>query len=441
MQKHKKRIEDFLISVKVGFFLAFRQIKRSTKSTTGLIIFVMVLTFLNLVVIRGILVGLLQGSTDAYVKSYSGDVIISNLPKKNYIENSADIIGIVKNLPWLQNYSARYIETGTVEAGYKERINFKDDPNSAGGQIVGIDPVAESRTTNIASYIVEGSYLTPSDTDSVLIGANLLKKYLPIDAPGLSLLENVEVGDKVRINVSKGQLLGAQGAAVGDTDSNNSKEFTVKGILKSKTDIDLRVFMLDQSLRPLIGRGDYNVDEIAIRLKPGSDMNLVKDALVKMGAGKTARVQTWEESLPKFLKDIQDTFGLLGNVMGSISLVVASITIFIVIFINAITRRKFIGILKGIGVDPLAIEISYIFQSIFYALLGIFFGMLILYGLLVPFIAAHPINFPFSDGILVAEVPGTLLRAFFLVLFTIIAGFIPARLVVKKNTLDSILGR
>jgi ABC-type lipoprotein release transport system permease subunit len=402
----------------------------------------MVLTFLNLVVIRGILVGLLQGSTDAYVKSFSGDIIISDLPKKNYIENSADIISIVKNLPWLQSYSARYIETGSIEAGYKERINFKDDPNSAGGQIVGIDPVAESRTTNIASYIVEGSYLTPSDTDSVLLGANLLKKYLPIDAPGLSLLENVKVGDKVRINLSSGVLIGAQGgSSVGNADSSNSKEFTVKGILKSKTDIDQRVFMLDQSLRPLIGRGDYNVDEIAIRLKPGSDLKLVKDALIKMGAGKTARVQTWQESLPKFLKDIQDTFGILGNVMGSISLVVASITIFIVIFINAITRRKFIGILKGIGVDPLAIEISYIFQSIFYALLGIFFGMIVLYGFLVPFIAAHPINFPFSDGILVAEVPGTLLRAFFLVLFTIIAGFIPARLVVKKNTLDSILGR
>ena len=170
-------------------------------------------------------------------------------------------------------------------------------------------------------------------------------------------------------------------------------------------------------------------------------MNVVKDALLKSGVGETARVQTWVESLPKFLLDIQNTFALLGNLMGSISLVVASITIFIVVFINAITRRKFIGIMKGIGVHEKAIEVSYIFQSIFYAFLGIAIGLFLLYGIMVPYVNAHPINFPFSDGILVAEIPGTLLRAFLLIAATIIAGYIPARIVVKKNTLDSILGR
>ncbi len=424
--------------------MALRQVKRSTKSTTGLIIFVMVLTFLNLVVVRGILVGLIQGSTDVYVKYYSGEIIISTLPKKSYIENSPSIVSIARNLPWTESLSARYIESGTVEAHYKERINFKDDPNSAGGLVVGIDPRDESLTTNIASKVVEGAFLTESDTDAIVIGANLLKKYLAIDAPGLNLLEDVEIGDKVRVKVGGGAdivqtVMGASDS--GSAKSGNVKEFTVKGIIKSKTDIDQRIFMLDKSLRPLIGRGDYNVDEIAIKLKPASDMQVVKKALLAAGVGETARVQTWEESLPKFLLDIQNTFALLGNVMGSISLVVASITIFIVIFINAITRRKFIGILKGIGVHSKAIEISYIFQSIFYASLGIAVGLLLLYGLMVPYIGSHPINFPFSDGILVATVSGTLWRAFALLVATVIAGYIPAKIVSRQNTLDAILGR
>jgi len=138
---------------------------------------------------------------------------------------------------------------------------------------------------------------------------------------------------------------------------------------------------------------------------------------------------------------MKDTFALLGNIVGSIGLVVASITIFIVIFVNAITRRKFIGILKGIGISSQAIEIAYVFQSIFYAALGIGVGLIILYGFLVPFIAANPIQFPFSDGILVAEVPATASRVLLLGLATLIAGYVPARIVVKKNTLDSILGR
>ena len=61
---------------------------------------------------------------------------------------------------------------------------------------------------------------------------------------------------------------------------------------------------------------------------------------------------------------------LSGNAISSIGLVVAAVTLFIVIFINAITRRRYIGILKGIGIDERSIEISYVLQSIFYATVG-----------------------------------------------------------------------
>jgi ABC-type antimicrobial peptide transport system permease subunit len=141
------------------------------------------------------------------------------------------------------------------------------------------------------------------------------------------------------------------------------------------------------------------------------------------------------------LNQIRLAFSLLGNVIGLIGIVVASITIFIVIFINAVTRRKYIGIMKGIGISEKAIEVSYVFQSIFYAILGGLLGLLITYGALVPLFLAHPLDFPFSDGILVAPIGGTLFKFGLLLFVTLIAGYIPARMIVKKNTLDSILGR
>ena len=152
-------------------------------------------------------------------------------------------------------------------------------------------------------------------------------------------------------------------------------------------------------------------------------------------------MQTHDEALPKFLKDIQATFGILGNAISSIGLVVAAITIFIVIFVNAITRRRYIGILKGIGIAPRAIAISYMVQSIFYALLGSLVGMAIVFFFLKPLFVAHPIDFPFSDGILVATVGGTIIRMMILLGATIVAGYIPARIVIKQNTLSAILGR
>ena len=132
---------------------------------------------------------------------------------------------------------------------------------------------------------------------------------------------------------------------------------------------------------------------------------------------------------------------LLGTFIGSIGLLVASITIFIIIFINALSRRQQIGILKGIGIDRRAIEIAYVLQASVYALLGSFFGALIIFGFLIGYFERNPIQFPFSDGILVAEPMSTFVRFLVLFIVTLIAGFVPAWMIAKQNTLNAILGR
>jgi ABC-type lipoprotein release transport system permease subunit len=412
------------LNTRIGFFLAFRQIKRSSFWTTGLIVFVMVLTFLNLVVVSGILVGLIEGSVAAWHSQYTGDVIISTLENKQYIENSPNVIQLVKSMPEVESVSPRYTQGGTLEANYQTKKET-DKPNVAAAQVIGINPTSEDQVTGLLSHITKGSYLNSGDYDKVLIGYFLLKQYVPIDSPGFAALENIDVGSKIRVTV----------AGV-------TREVTVKGILTSKVDNVRRgLYMVDTQARDLMGREDGNVGEIAIKLKPGVDPLEVKQKLILAGVQRNAKVQTYADAQPQFLKDIVATFRTLGNFLSSIGLVVASITIFIVIFINAITRRKFIGILKGIGINGQAIEISYMLQSTFYALLGSAIGLAIVYGFLVPFFIAHPINFPFSDGILVAPLPETLLRMFLLVFATVVAGYIPARMIVRKNTLDSILGR
>jgi len=413
------------LNVRIGFYLALRQLKRSSKWTTGLIIFVMILTFLNLVVVSGILVGLIQGAVDAVRLHYTSDIIISTLNNKTYIENSPNVLNILKSLPQVQDVSARYLKSGTIEANYKTKTNTNDKPNIAGTTITGIDPLAEDKITGLSKFMVEGSYLSPGDYDQILLGAYLDKEYLPIDNPGFTALNDVGPGTKVRITVN-----GIQ------------HEVTIKGIIKAKVDeVSMRAFMIDTQFRSMIGRNDNNVSEIVAKLKPGVDPNIVRDTLIQSGVNKVAKVQTYTDAEPKFIKDMIDTFALLGNMLSSIGLVVASITIFIVIFINAITRRKFIGILKGIGITGEAIELSYIFQSLFYAVTGSIVGLAVVYFVLEPALRIHPIDFPFSDGILVAPISGTLLRMLLLIVATIVAGYIPARMIVRKNTLDSILGR
>lgn len=414
-----------MLPIKIGFFLAVRQVKRSNLWSTILIIVIMTLTFLNLVVVSGILVGLIEGSEYAVRERYTSDVIISKLKEKEYIEDSARIVRIAETLPNVEAVSPRYVVGATIESNYQTRTRTSDLPEEVGTLVAGINPEKENQVSGIEDLIIEGEYLEPDDFDKVVIGSMLLSKYLQIESPGFATVDNVEVGSKIRLKI-------------GDV----VREVEVKGITKSKVDeIDRRVFMVDSQLKSLIGRNDFNVDEIAINLVDEKFASSTKQAFIANEIDKVARVQTYTDAQPKFLKDIKQTFALLGGIISSIGLVVAAITIFIVIFINAITRQKYIGIMKAIGIDARAVELSYVFQSLFYALIGSGIGLSLVYFILVPFFDANPIDFPFSDGILVAPLGGTTFRVMLLIVTTVIAGYIPARIIVKKNTLDSILGR
>lgn len=413
------------IDIRVGFYLALRQLRRASLWTTGLIVFVMLLTFLNLVVVTGILVGLIEGINDSYRTQYTGDVILSSLATKNYIEDTPSVVAFLKTLPQVSLITERYQTGGTIEANYLTRTSDTEKADATGAQVIGIDPVAEDAFTGLSHHVIDGQYLAEDDYDQILVGNFLLAKYAFGNQPGLTPLTDVEPGTKVRVTIN-----------------GSVREVIVKGVIKSKIGpLATSIFMPASELRTIMGRTDQNVAEIAIRLVPGSDPDAFKKLLLDSNIGEKAKVQTFTDSIPNGVADIKTTFSMLGNGFSSIGLVVAAITIFIVIFINAITRRKFIGILKGIGISGEAIEISYIFQSLFYAVIGSAIGLVVLYGLLVPAVSAHPIDFPFSDGILVAPPLDTGIRILLLVFTTVIAGYLPSRMIVRRNTLDSILGR
>lgn len=415
------------LDVRVGWYLAQRQVRRTSIWTTGLIVFVMLLTFLNLVVVTGFLVGIVDGISKLYREQQTGDVIITALKTENFIKDSKGVIDFVRELPQVDRMSARYVTGGTLEANYKTLTDPNEKSNSTGTNFFGVDPSAEDAFSHVGSYVGEGSFLEEGDYDTVVIGSQLIDRYaFGGDIPGLTPLRDVYPGSKVRVTIN-----------------GSAREMIVKGIIVTTANSPLAtgVFMPGNELRQLMGRDDFNVNQIAIRLKNSSQADSFKDLLLKSGIGDVAVVKTFDQAIPNGVDEVRSTFEQIGNGISSIGLVVASITIFIVIFINAVTRRKFIGILKGIGISGEAIEISYMFQSFFYAMIGAGLGLLILYGFLVPYFTTNPIVLPISNAIIVAPVSGTMIRVALLAFATVIAGYIPARMIVRKNTLDSILGR
>jgi ABC-type lipoprotein release transport system permease subunit len=414
-------------TLRIGFLLGFRQIQRANIWTTALIIFVMTLTFLNLIAVSGILVGLIAGSERAVQEQSIGDIVITALDSEEEILQTETFKRTLGTIPEIADFSVRYQNSGQITANYKTRRDLEADSNTVGAGILGIDPDAEDRVTNLSENVVEGRYFTPGESGKIILGALNLERFTAGFADITGSLEGTFPGDMVRVTIN-----------------GNTQEFEVIGIVDAKAgDVASRVYLPTQELRRLSGSASRNADTIVIRLdRFTSEYALgVKQTLVDQGLEDFAKIRTFDEALPKFITDIKQTFNILGTLIGAIGLVVASITIFIIIFINAISRRQQIGILKGIGIERRAIEIAYVLQAGFYGLLGSFFGALITYGFLIGYFDRNPIDFPFSDGIMVAPVEETLVRFVILLAVTLIAGLLPAWIIVKQNTLNSILGR
>lgn len=410
---------------RIGFLLGLRQIQRANKWTTALIIFVMMLTFLNLIAVSGVLVGLITGAERAVRAESLGDIVLSEKDGEDTILETETVLRELQAFPEITSHSARLKSGGVLEANYKERRDLKGERDIASVIVTGIDPERENDFSHLSKNIISGEYLDPNEEGYILVGAYYTKEFAEKFGDIFDSLENIKPGVTVRLTV-------------GDV----SKEFIVKGIVESKVDeVSLNTYIPEREFRRLFGKQDRNADQIVLRVADDTTDTVVKNALVASGLDEYAKIQTFEEGKPKFITDIKNTMNLLGTFISSIGIVVASITIFIIIFINALSRRRQIGILKGIGIERRAIEIAYVLQAAFYAIIGSGLGALLTYGYLVPHFEKNPIQFPFSDGILVAPLEETFFRFLILFVVTLAAGFFPAWLIVRQNTLNSILGR
>jgi putative ABC transport system permease protein len=412
-------------SLKIGILLGWRQIQRANKWTTTLIVFVMMLTFLNLIAVSGILVGLIAGAEEAVREDSLGDIVISPRDDEERILETETVVRQLEAFPEIVDYSVRFTGAGILEANYKERRDLRGERDIANVRVTGIDPIEEDAMTGLSEDVIAGEYLDPTEEGYILIGALYTDEYASNFGDVFETVANVVPGATVRL-----------------TSGDISKEFTVKGIVQSKVDeVSLNTYIPEREFRRLFDRFDRNADQIVLRLTSPDESTRIKQLLIANQLDALAKIQTYEEGKPKFITDIKNTFNILGTFIGSIGLVVASITIFIIIFINALSRRRQIGILKAIGIDRRAIEFAYVMQAALYALLGSLLGVILTYGYLIGFFARNPINFPFSDGILVADPTETAWRFLALFLITLAAGFLPAWMIVRQNTLNSILGR
>jgi ABC-type lipoprotein release transport system permease subunit len=204
---------------RIGLLLGLRQVQRASKWTTILIIFVMMLTFLNLIAVSGILVGLIAGAEQAVRAEAIGDIVVSELAEEDRILETETILRELDAFPEIESYSIRFQGGGTLEANYKERRSLTAERDVASVQVTGIDPALEDNFSGLSNKIIDGEYLNANEEGYILIGAYYIEEYAQQFGDIFDSLSGVKPGDTVRL-----------------TTGNTSKEFIVKGIIQSKVD-------------------------------------------------------------------------------------------------------------------------------------------------------------------------------------------------------------
>lgn len=422
-------ISSFLQNLKVAFFLASKSITRGNKGTMALIIFIMSLSFINLVFIASILNGVSETINRQMINNVTAHIVIDPQEepnRKDFLIHAAELQKQVADIQGVVATSGHYKLAGTLAFDKNKNGKFK----YIGGQIIGVDPKKEKLVTNISQHMISGKYLDETDTDKILLGVSLAGGY-----PGVieaTSLEGAKIGDKIKITFSNGI----------------ERTYTVKGLFRSKFDmVDILAYISAKEAESILSVSN-SASQILVKIDPASDTDLNRPELVKKirPIAQTVEISTpnikvreWPELLGP-LGGISSSFGIITTVVSAIALLVAAVTIFIMIYINAINKKRQIGILKAIGIEENIIIYSYIFQAFFYAILGTAIGLLLFYYAVQPYFLANPISLPMGDTHLVLSRSSAIFSVSSLIVAAIIAGFIPAWKITKINILEAIWG-
>lgn len=402
--------------IKTAFFIAYKSVLKGNKSTVALLIFILSLSFLNMMFISGILNGMGELFYKAIIDTYASNIAIGPQEKpqlKQYIINQNEVQAEIDSIPGVIATTRRYNLAGAIAFDKDKNGQFK----TASGTIIGIDPEKEAKVLTLKKLVIAGYYLLPTDTDQIVLSSAIAGGY---DMPAPSDLGGAKVGDKVQVTYSNGVM----------------RTYTIKGIYNDSIGI-FQSFITAREAESVLNT--YNsASQILVKTdlqtKPLFDYKRkIQELQPKL------KVQTYFDLLGSF-KSFLDSFGLISAIVSTISILVAAITIFVIIYVNAINKRKQIGILKAIGIKQRIIVFSYILQSLFYSFCGIVIGAIIVFFVLTPLLDKYPIDVSFGYLSLVHNQTTVIWGVISMLLTGIVAGYLPARLVTKQEILQAIWG-
>lgn len=395
---------------KLPFYLALQYIKRGRRWTLLLTIFLMTVAFINLIFMPSLFNGIIDGANKQIINTMVGDMYITPEDGDDYIYDRDNMLSQLRSVDGVDAVSAKIL----VPA----RLKYK---NITGNwQILAINPTDEKKVSNISQNIIDGSYLAPGDRDQIVIGRQI--------AGGKDVEENAlsfkgaKVGDKIKLILD-----------------GKSKEVTIKGIFDTNfVESDKRAFATYNTLEDMTSNANNKATTINIKIKPTVNQDDVFKSIKQINI--KGQLYRWQEATG-LMQSVSNSFVSINIILSFTSVLIATVTILIIIYVTIINKRKEIGILRAIGIKPSIIILSYVILSAVYAIVGVIVGTIVFFMAIMPYFQVHPFVLPICNAVLVLGWADYIIRLEAIIWVSIFAGLIPATIVTRTKMLEAILGR
>ncbi|MCF6276920.1 MAG: FtsX-like permease family protein [Candidatus Magasanikbacteria bacterium] len=403
------------MNIKTSLFLAITSIKRGNKGTLAMTILIMTLAYVNLVFVASIFGGIVEAINQEAIDNQYGNITIEPAIDKKYIDNKSAIKQL-KTIPGIIGVSQHYIDSPIVKYDYR-----KDGYDIKSGRWVlkSINPEDEKKVTKIHKSIVDGDFLDKNDRDQIMIGKEIAGGYGG-DLDYLSL--GVVVGDEINVLFSNGI----------------NRTYTVKGIFSTKsTQADQMLFITKKEMESVLKIHNF-ASEILIKVEDTGNEEIYIKEIRQAGLNKED-IKKWQD-LMGFTSGASKSFTMISIILGVIGTIVAGVTIFIIIFVSVVNKRRQIGILKAIGMEENTIILYFVMQALFYGVVGVIIGASLILFVIRPLFIVNPLDFPVGWVSLKITFNIISISNLSLIGAALIGGFFPAYRGAKESILKSIWG-
>ena len=418
-----RSVKSILGNVVIALFLAYKSITKGNRWVPLLLVVVMAFSFVNLIFTSSIIAGVMRTMDKQLVDAVYSNVVISPEEDEYYINRVSQLETKIVQVPGVAGVAARLDSGAFIEYQWKEKLAPTDKGESGTYKITGIDPEQEAGVTNIHNQMIAGTYLNENDRDEIILGVEIAGGD-SAQTEAFLTLGGVNVGDEVRLTYPNGV----------------QREYTIKGIFRARhLEVDFQAFVTRNEMASVLGKNVFNnrASYILVKAEPGVEESRLIENFNAMGIN--GEIRSWQE-YGGAMRSTISTFEIVGSLINGVGLMVATIIMFIVIYVNVVSKKRQIGIMRAIGIARGTIIGSYLIQALFYASAGILIGWLTVRFVLIPYSTSNPLDLPLGLVSLTVQ-PFTLgTSTSGLIFAAILAGIIPAWSIMKQSILKIIKG-